>query len=316
MDNPSKILIIRFSSIGDIVLTSPVIRCLKQQTNAQIHFVCKSMFKQHLQHNPYIDKLWCIDKSVSEILSQLQAESFDFIVDLHNNIRSKQIKKGLSVKSESLKKHNLQKWMLTNLGMDKLPNKHVVDRYMDTVSCIGIKNDMLGLDYFYEKSSPIEAPYESYVAAVIGGQHDGKRLPANKWIEIANQLKLPLVLLGGKEDVDLANQIIANSSNVHSFVGKCTFFESVNLIESSSCVISNDTGLMHVASALKKDVISLWGQTSPRLGMYPYMAGDQSRIFEPENKRTLSKLGNKKTRIHAMSSINATGITNYVNSII
>lgn len=316
MDNPSKILIIRFSSIGDIVLTSPVIRCLKQQTNAEIHFVCKSSFKQHLEHNPYIDRLWCIDNSVNEIISELQAESFDFVVDLHNNIRSQQIKKSISAPSSSLKKHNIEKWIFVNLGIDKLPNEHIVDRYLDTVESLSVKNDSQGLDYFYEKSAELSKPQGSYVAAVIGGQHDGKRLPAEKWVEIGSLLKLPLVLLGGNEDLNMANEITSKLSNAVSYAGKCSFYESTQLIEGSECVISNDTGLMHVASALKKNVISVWGQTSPRLGMYPYMAGEHSRIFEPINKRTLSKLGNKKTRIHAMSSIDSNAIADYINSII
>src|SRR6478752_1556403 len=97
-----KILIIRFSSIGDIVLTSPVIRCVKEQIpSAEVHFVCKEVFASVLKHNPYVDKLHTFKKDITEIYKELQAEKFDLVIDLHKNLRSLRLKQKLGVKSYS-----------------------------------------------------------------------------------------------------------------------------------------------------------------------------------------------------------------------
>ena len=126
-----KYLVIRFSSIGDIVLTTPVVRCLKKQLKGEVHFLTKKSFKPLLEHNPYIDKLHLLDDSVSEVIDDLKAENFDVIIDLHKNIRSQIVKFRLSAKSFSFDKINWQKWQMVNLNKNVLPNMHIVDRYMD-----------------------------------------------------------------------------------------------------------------------------------------------------------------------------------------
>jgi heptosyltransferase-2 len=87
-----KILILRFSSIGDIVLTTPVIRCIKEQTQYEVHFLTKKAFKSILDNNPFIDKLWTFDHSTDEVVVNLKREKYDFVVDLHNNIRTWKLK--------------------------------------------------------------------------------------------------------------------------------------------------------------------------------------------------------------------------------
>src|SRR5688572_21581382 len=88
-----KILIIRFSSIGDIVLTTPVIRCLKQQLgDVEIHYLTKIPFKGMLEQNPYLSKIHAISKDVNEVIADLRKEKFDQVIDLHNNLRSSEVK--------------------------------------------------------------------------------------------------------------------------------------------------------------------------------------------------------------------------------
>ena len=108
-----KILILRFSSIGDIVLTTPVVRCLKQQLpGAEIHYLTKSPFRSVLKNNPYIDKLHLLEKPLSKTIGSLKKENFDFVIDLHNNLRTRLIKLRLGVKSSSFNKMNFRKWLL------------------------------------------------------------------------------------------------------------------------------------------------------------------------------------------------------------
>jgi ADP-heptose:LPS heptosyltransferase len=149
-----KILVIRFSSIGDIVLTSPVVRCIKKQLpHAEVHFLIKPQFKAVVEHNPYIDKIHYLGDSIAETIAQLRAENFDYLIDLHNNLRSLRIKLALSgVKSFSFDKLNFQKWLLVNMHLNRMPEVHIVDRYLHTVQSLGVKNDGAGLDYFMPES--------------------------------------------------------------------------------------------------------------------------------------------------------------------
>src|SRR5690554_4064607 len=108
-----KILVVRFSSIGDIVLTTPVVRCTKQQLkDVEIHYLTKSSFRILLENNPYIDKLWTINSSIDEVITTLKAEKFDYIIDLHHNARTLGLRLKLGVKTYAFDKLNIQKWKL------------------------------------------------------------------------------------------------------------------------------------------------------------------------------------------------------------
>ena len=136
-----KFLILRFSSIGDIVLTTPVIRGLKQQVpNAEVHFLTKSAFEPVLKHNPYIDKLHIFSENPVECLKELANEKFDAIIDLHHNQRSFWVKRKLrSTSTFSFRKLNIEKWLLVNFKINRLPALHIVNRYLETVKSFGVK---------------------------------------------------------------------------------------------------------------------------------------------------------------------------------
>lgn len=133
-----KILVVRFSSIGDIVLTTPILRCIKQQLpQATVHYLTKASFARVLQGNPYIDKLQVIEKEITEIMAELKAEKYDYILDLHNNLRTRRLKAALKVKSAAYPKLNGKKWLLVNLKINAMPNLHIVDRYfMPAKGCL------------------------------------------------------------------------------------------------------------------------------------------------------------------------------------
>ena len=182
-----KILIIRFSSIGDIVLTTPVIRTLKVQLDeADIHYCTKKQFHSILEANPYIDKVHLLENDLQDLIIRLKKEKFDVIIDLHNNLRTRIIKFLLGIRSYSFNKINFEKWLLVNLKINRLPNVHIVDRYMDTVLPLGVKPDNLGLDYFIPENQEIEDNWlpefsrKDFVVFAIGGQHTTKKLPFEK----------------------------------------------------------------------------------------------------------------------------------------
>ncbi len=299
-----KFLILRFSSIGDIVLTSPVVRCLKNQVvDSEIHFLTKKSFEPVLKHNPYIDKAFYFENKAAEILQLLKAENYDVIIDLHHNFRTLKLKWALGKKSHSFNKLNIEKWLAVNFKSKSLPNKHIVDRYLETVQSYGVKNDDQGLDYFISsEDEKIIASLPSqfhgdYIAWVIGAKHETKKLPLNKMISVAAKLKLPVILLGGKEDVIRSHEIVASFNvPVYNGCGVLALNQSAAIVKHSHHVITHDTGLMHIAAAFRKKIISVWGNTIPEFGMYPYLPKElnaNSKILEVKNLscRPCSKIG-------------------------
>lgn len=299
----SKILVIRFSSIGDIVLTTPIVRCLRKQLQgAQVHYLTKKAFLPIVQNNPYIDKVYSIQSDVSEVMEELKKEKYDFIVDLHHNLRTMQVKRALKVKSASFPKLNIEKWLMVNLKMNKLPAIHIVDRYFKTVESLSVKNDGEGLDYFIPLRDEVninalpQSHRNGYTAFVVGAKHYTKQLPEHKIISICKKINSPIVLLGGPEDVEKAKHIEqAVGDKVYNACGKYSINQSASLLKQAKKVITHDTGLMHIASAFKKDIISVWGNTIPEFGMYPYKPGAGSHMMEVKGLscRPCSKLGYK-----------------------
>lgn len=279
-----KILIIRFSSIGDIVLTTPLIRCLKKQLPAvELHYLTKKTFSPVLECNPYLDKIHYMNTHMDEVLGELKKEKFDLVLDLHKNLRTFLLKIRLRVKTKSFQKLNVEKFFLVNFKINRLPKCHIVDRYLETAKSLGIKNDGMGLDYFISENDQFSMPdlpfqyRDGFIGAVIGGQHKTKLFPIDKWVELIKKADKPFVLLGGPDDFEMGEEILRSTNEkVWNSCGKFGLNQSASLVKLADQIITNDTGLMHIAAAFKKPLISLWGNTSPDFGMYPYFPQDQT----------------------------------------
>ena len=301
-----KFLIIRFSSIGDIVLTTPVVRCIKKQLpGSEIHFLTKESFGTIVKSNPYIDKVHLLSHSWETIVHELKQENYDYIIDLHHNLRTLRLKKDLGIRSFPFNKLNIQKWIYTNLKWNMMPDVHIVDRYMKTVESFGVTNDGEGLDYFIPgkdevKQSDIPVSHHlGYIGLVIGAAHNTKKLPVEKLMELCSKITHPIILLGGKEDSENAKQIASvDPIKIYNACGKFNLNESADLVRKAKLIITHDTGLMHIAAAFKKKVISVWGNTVPEFGMYPYYGKDQIPNSKFEIKglrcRPCSKIGYAK----------------------
>jgi ADP-heptose:LPS heptosyltransferase len=300
-----KILIIRFSSIGDIVLTSPVIRCLRKKfPDAEIHYLTKAVFHPMLAANPYINKFHFLESDLAPVIENLQSEKFDIVIDLHKNIRSLRVKQALEARSYTFDKLNFKKWLIVNLKIDSLPDKHIVDRYFEALAELGVQNDGQGLEYFIseQETQSFSLPMQknSYIAFAIGAKHNTKKLPDHKIAAICEAAGKHIVLLGGKEEFEAGERMNKlYPEKIINNCGKLNINESAYVIKNAGCVISHDTGMMHIAAAFKKPVISIWGSTVPQFGMYPYYgernaeAQKHSHIIEVNGLpcRPCSKIG-------------------------
>ena len=343
-----KILVIRFSSIGDIVLTTPVIRCLKNQiSDVEIHALTKKKFSGLYKTNPYINKVYEYDDSLKKNIEELKLENYDYIVDLQKNKRSLRVCRTLHRPHSSFPKLNFKKFLLTTFKINLMPDIHIVDRYFKAVEKLGVKNDCQGLDFFiseknnYPLSELPENFQNGYHAFVIGGTYKTKILPAVKVIEVIKKLNEPVILLGGPDDVERAEEIIrqrttdngqqtlSTSQNLRdtmpepvegttgelgtstssvteisqnlrilNLVGKINLEQSASIVKNAKSVLTNDTGLMHIAAAFHKNIVSVWGNTVPALGMYPYLPNEKEKCHIVECKdvkcRPCSKLGFKE----------------------
>ena len=321
MQKSLKILVVRFSSIGDIVLTSPILRCLKDQINAEVHFITKSSYRDIVEKNPHIDKIHTFNSSLNEVIGDIKNEKFDWIIDLHHNLRSLKLKR-LGVKSRSFHKLNIKKFLLTQFKINLLPNIHIVDRYLEAVSHLGVKNDGLGLDFYISNKEKINVEQrfkivnERYIAFAIGGQHKTKLLTTEKIISICKILASDIVLIGGKGDQLRGDQISkAVGKKVINTCGKFSINESAYIVEKSEYLITHDTGMMHIAAALNKKIVSVWGNTDPVFGMSPYKPNPENKIIEVEglNCRPCSKIGFDKCPKGHFNCINNIDVNLFIN---
>lgn len=297
-----KILIIRFSSIGDIVLTTPVIRCAKKQLHAEVHFLIKPEYAAVLQKNPYIDRIITLKSSISETMRDIRREAYDLVIDLHNNIRSRLISSVSGSPAVRYDKLNLLKWLMVRFKINRLPiGKHLVDRYFEALHIYGITDDGMGLDYFIRQDDA-DAAFQmvsqlKFQVLILGATYYTKRIPVRKCEEIISASLLPTVLLGGKDVSETARELAEKlPQSVVNFCGAINLGTSAAIMQKAQKVYSGDTGLMHIAAALQKELIVLWGSTIPEFGMYPYYGKNNvSKSIHLEVKglacRPCSKLG-------------------------
>jgi ADP-heptose:LPS heptosyltransferase len=318
-----KVLIIRYSSIGDIVLTTPVIRCIRSQWNAEIHFLVKKSFLSVLSKNPYITKIHIKEQTTVEELKNL---NFDHVFDLQKNRQSLRLTRRLGRPYTSFDKLNIKKWLLVNTKINTLPKIHLVDRYFEALAPLGIKNDHLGLDMFLDESA-ISPEIKGLATAhydilVLGAAHNTKRISLLKAREILNLHRHTTILVGGNDVAEMGSLLKKEFPHAIKMTGKSSLAETSYLIKHAGLVFTGDTGMMHIAAAFQKKIVVLWGNTVPDFGMYPYFGmSDVGKYLSLEVNlgcRPCSKLGfNSCPRGHfdCMEKINisASEITTFEN---
>ena len=324
-----KFLVVRFSSIGDIVLTSPVVRHLKEQVeDAEIHYLTKKTYASLLEANPNIDRIHTFDGDMQSCIRELRDQKIDYIIDLHHNARSARIKLGLKRMDFTVHKLNWLKCLFVRFKIDRLPDKHIVDRYLETIDTFISQRDEKGLDYFIPGSDEVESdslPPEyrkGFIGLSIGAQHSTKMLPPERLIDLCRLLKHPVIILGGPTDQSTGDFIVSSlpGQSILNACGNYSIHQSASLVRQSRVLITHDTGLMHIGAAFSKKILSVWGNTHPRFGMFPYRPGSGSIQFEVEGLacRPCSKIGYKqcpKKHFKCMMDQDLTGVAKAANRL-
>lgn len=307
-----KILLIRFSSIGDIVLTSPVPHFLKKNIQeVEIHYLTKSSFVSLIQYNPDIAKIHLLQNDdLSAVIEELKKENFDYIIDLHNNLRTFRIKLALQKPSATFDKERLQRYFHTKWNRRNIEISHVVDRYLDAarkclrstelrsvVSATELRTT--GLTFFYPEAidnqiNQLSFDFSQAYSIVLGATFFTKKWLPSYFVEMIQKLGIPIVLIGGKEEREAADFILKNI-NVPYFdaIGNHSLLEAAAIMKRTRFVVAHDTGFMHIAAAFQMKIFSLWGSTSPKLGFAPYNTENISLEVNELACHPCSKMGTK-----------------------
>ena len=272
----NKILIIRLSSLGDILLTTPVIRAIKKaNSEIQIDFLSKPAFKDVIRYNQKLKNKFILDteNASNELIENLQREKYDLIIDLQNNIRSREITRKLNVEISRFKKPNIKKFLLVNLKWNTYKNiQSVVEFYASTIP--GLELDKEGLEFYSEKGkvSNIETN-EKIIGICPGSRHFTKMWPREYFIELGSKLlkhKYKIKVLGGSADKEICKEI---ADQIPGAINQCSddeLFETADNMSECKFVVCNDSGLMHLASAIRVPLFAIFGSTVKEFGFYPY----------------------------------------------
>ncbi len=269
-------LVIRLNSIGDIVLASPIVRCLVLQGGYVVHFLVKSTYAHVLDHNPYIEKVIEYDKDAGTHWATLKSEKYELIIDLHNNLRSRRVAGKINGKGVYVDRASFQKWLYIHWRINKFRFDHVVDNYFQCVRPLGIENDGMGLDYYFSgdadrRFNDMKLP-AAYACINVSASFETKKIPEAIIVQLIRQLEFPVVLTGGIEDISRGEWIERHSESkqLYNLCGRLALEDSANVVRHSVVLITGDTGLMHIAAAVNTPVVAVYGSTDPVFGFKPY----------------------------------------------
>lgn len=296
MDSPRKILIVRMSSIGDIVLTTPVIRALRLRfPDAQIDFLVKSQFASLPENNPNISNIIPFDSGsgfggLLKLRNRLSAEKYDWLIDLHRSLRSRFLSAfcGFKLKT-TYKKQLFNRFMLIRFKKNFYKEvKPVYMRYFEALEPFHIEYDGNGTEVFL-----LESDFSGFNSGIInektvvlcpGAAHANKQWLHERFAQLAIELSLSgcnVVLLGGKKEKRLCEQIKEISKvELHILAGETSLRQSAALLSKSAVVVANDSGMMHLAQAVKTPVVAIYGPTTRELGFFPFP--EKSTVIEKE----------------------------------
>jgi len=288
---PSQILIIRLSSLGDVLFTTPLIRVLKQQyPQSQIHVLTSTRYKELLQNNPHLNKVITLENNsgLSQTWSkgrQLRSDKYNVVIDLHGSLRSLLIRRAMKAfRVLTLRKFRLHRAILILCKRNLYPDDHGMALWMmDATKSLGIEDDGDGLDLFVNPEIEVQVKNRltsemgqgNIIAFAPGARHTTKRWLIEHWCDLAktliSQSDVNILVLGSADEKSLGDEIIGAIGNRGwNAAGEFNLEETAAALNYCQLVISNDSGIMHIAAARKVPVVGIFGPTVRAFGFYPF----------------------------------------------
>ncbi len=291
--DPQNILICRLSSIGDIVLTFPLIRVLRHRfPKAELHYLVKQEYADLLRSHPGLDRVWSFDAQsgwvgLRRLKREIRSVSYDLFVDIHRNLRSIYMRSGLSGTTVvTYNKCVFRRWLLIHTGLNTY--RHVVpvhQRYLKALTSLQIPDDDKGLEFFvdpaaqqtvdnYINEQGFDPESHIQIAMAPGAGFATKRWPVTSFIQTARQLiderEARIWIFGDHSDQSLGAEIVAELGDAcRDLTGQLTLMQTACALRRMRLLLTNDTGLMHMACALDMGVVALFGPTTRELGFFP-----------------------------------------------
>ncbi len=283
-----KALVIRFNAIGDLVLTTPVVEALATH-GYEVHYLVKEAFSELMEYNPHVHKVWKLKDSLTEVLSKLKNENMDVVIDLHNNLRSRQVKSALKAKNYTLQKDRLRLFLLTKLNINRVKERHIVYRFLDVVKPLGIAVEAPAPQTYIPDTISAHLPYTlpaHFLVIVVGAAWTTKEIPTEKLLELITRTAYKeVVLIGGPADKEKATLIEQRAQRpMLNMVGALTITESAYVISKAAAIVSGDTGMMHIAASLGVPSVAVYGSTHPVLGYTPFYGKHEAQYHLVQNE--------------------------------
>lgn len=279
LDKVKNLLIVRLSSLGDILLTTPVIRAIKTSfPDIKIDFLLREEYYDLLRHNPHLENLITVtnDKTYLKSLKyQICIKNYDLVIDLQNNFRSLSLLRCYGSSVVTFKKGNLDKFLLVNFKINRLKDRKPIPvRYAQSVE--GLNLDDKGIE-LYTKKTAIKTleTNEYFIGLCPGSRHYTKMWPEEYFIELGQQLEennYRVILFGGIEDIMLCKRIVSNLTSAINLCNDNDILQTAADMKRCTAVYCNDSGLMHVATAVDVPVLAFFGSTVREFGFSPYNA--------------------------------------------
>jgi ADP-heptose:LPS heptosyltransferase len=297
-----KILIIRLSSIGDIILTTPVLEAIKSRfPDSVIDFLVMDQFKEAISGTPWINNLILFEKekyiSVIDLVrfsKKLNKNNYDIVIDLHAKIRSIVIASKLKAKVLRYKKRAWWKSFLVPLRLIKYHvDDTIVRNYFMPLKEIGVHYSGEKLKFYFSKNDLIKVSgFKDFIVIAPGAANHTKQWPKEYFAELGKMLSEKIILIGGKSEYDTFEDIRRIiGGRCENLAGKLSIKESGALISKSKYIVTNDSGPFHIARGVSKKAFVIFGPTDP--GMFEYDA-DSILLYDEANCSPCSLHGDKK----------------------
>lgn len=304
MNTINRILIIRLSSLGDILLTTPVIRALKNKfPEAKIDFLLREEYPDTLKYNSYLNKTIILkrDHDSEELISALKSSNYELIIDLQNNGRSRGIVKRIGAKAVKYKKKNLLKFLLVKFNFQSNAKLlSVPERYANALPDLQL--DEKGLDLFLPEGLKNNLDSEKkYIGLCPGSRHFTKKYPEEYFIELGKMILesgRKILLFGGSDDLEVNDRLHSKLTGSINLSNNNDLLQTANDMKFCEAIICNDSGLMHTATAVGVPVIAIFGSTVTDFGFAPY--NNPNLILENKslNCRPCSHIGRSSCPKH------------------